>query len=144
MLPNVLFSVVYTKKVSFRKSLKLTYIKWLRELDFRSLRRNRGLYTWVQIQPNKTNKKASSFVLKTFYLNGCGSWIWTNDLRVMSPTSYQTAPSRDIYSIVLRSGSSPCLLSDYATCRLLGCSITHYLIVFEGNPPNIFIMLRKN
>ena len=25
----------------------------------------------------------------------CGSWIWTNDLRVMSPTSYQTAPSRD-------------------------------------------------
>ena len=26
----------------------------------------------------------------------CGSWIWTNDLRVMSPTSYQTAPSRDI------------------------------------------------
>ena len=28
--------------------------------------------------------------------NGCGSWIWTNDLRVMSPASYQTAPSRDI------------------------------------------------
>ena len=26
----------------------------------------------------------------------CGSWIWTNDLRVMSPTSCQTAPSRDI------------------------------------------------
>ena len=28
--------------------------------------------------------------------NGCGSWIWTNDLRVMSPTSYQAAPFRDI------------------------------------------------
>ena len=28
--------------------------------------------------------------------NGCGRWIWTNDLWVMSPTSYQTAPSRDI------------------------------------------------
>ena len=25
---------------------------------------------------------------------GCGSRIWTDDLRVMSPTSYQTAPSR--------------------------------------------------
>ena len=25
----------------------------------------------------------------------CGSRIWTYDLRVMSPTSYQTAPSRD-------------------------------------------------
>ena len=27
---------------------------------------------------------------------GCGSWIWTNDLWVMSPTSYQAAPFRDI------------------------------------------------
>ena len=27
---------------------------------------------------------------------GCGRRIWTNDLRVMSPTSYRTAPSRDI------------------------------------------------
>ena len=26
----------------------------------------------------------------------CGSRIWTCDLRVMSPTSFQTAPSRDI------------------------------------------------
>ena len=25
----------------------------------------------------------------------CGRWIWTTGLRVMSPTSYQTAPSRD-------------------------------------------------
>ena len=28
--------------------------------------------------------------------NGCGRWIWTNDLWVMSPASYQAAPSRDI------------------------------------------------
>ena len=28
-------------------------------------------------------------------LNGCGGRIRTNDLRVMSPTSYQTAPPRD-------------------------------------------------
>ena len=26
---------------------------------------------------------------------GCGRRIWTSDLRVMSPTSYRTAPSRD-------------------------------------------------
>ena len=25
---------------------------------------------------------------------GCGGWIWTNDLRVMSPTSYRTALPR--------------------------------------------------
>ena len=28
--------------------------------------------------------------------NGCGNRIWTYDLWVMSPTSYRTAPSRDI------------------------------------------------
>ena len=28
--------------------------------------------------------------------NGCGRWIWTNDLWVMSPTSYQAALFRDI------------------------------------------------
>ena len=27
----------------------------------------------------------------------CGNRIWTYDLRVMSPTSFQTAPSRDIF-----------------------------------------------
>lgn len=31
---------------------------------------------------------------------GCGDWTWTNDLRVMSPTSCQTAPLRDIYLIL--------------------------------------------
>ena len=28
--------------------------------------------------------------------HGCGRWIWTNDLWVMSPASYRAAPSRDI------------------------------------------------
>ena len=36
--------------------------------------------------------------LQVFLFNGCGSRIWTYDLRVMSPTSYQTAPSRAILS----------------------------------------------
>ena len=35
-------------------------------------------------------------ITATLRNHGCGRWIWTNDLRVMSPTSYQTAPSRDI------------------------------------------------
>ena len=47
---------------------------------------------------------------------GCGSRIWTYDLRVMSPTSYQTALSRDIY-LALRVGLEP------TTYRLTaGCS----------------------
>ena len=29
-------------------------------------------------------------------LIGCGAWIWTKDLQVMSLTSYQTAPPRDV------------------------------------------------
>ena len=37
-------------------------------------------------------------------LGGSGGRICTNDLRVMSPTSYQTAPPRDIYFSLL-SGS---------------------------------------
>ena len=34
---------------------------------------------------------------------GSGGWIWTNDLRVMSPTSYQTALPRstDVYYSIL-------------------------------------------
>ena len=33
---------------------------------------------------------------------GCGGRIWTNDLRVMSPTSYQTALPRDIIYFVFK------------------------------------------
>ena len=32
---------------------------------------------------------------------GCGRRIWTYDLRVMSPASYRTAPSRDIITLKL-------------------------------------------
>ena len=34
-------------------------------------------------------------------LTSCGGWIWTNDLRVMSPTSFQTAPPRDILYLII-------------------------------------------
>ena len=35
---------------------------------------------------------------------GCGRWIWTNDLWVMSPASYQAAPSRDISKQLINGG----------------------------------------
>ena len=43
--------------------------------------------------------------------NGCGGRIWTNDLWVMSPTSYQTALPRDINNIFKwrrKRDSNPC------------------------------------
>src|SRR5690606_31832766 len=40
--------------------------------------------------PPKTRKASKSWL----FLIGSGGWIRTNDLRVMSPTSYQTAPPR--------------------------------------------------
>ena len=50
---------------------------------------------YIQIS-KKVNVNLSNISLTKLHLNqiGSGSWIWTNDLRVMSPTSYQTAPSR--------------------------------------------------
>ena len=45
---------------------------------------------------------------------GCGKRIWTSDLRVMSPTSYQAAPSRDI-TWRRRRDSNPC--AAYTTSR---------------------------
>ena len=36
-------------------------------------------------------------MLKLLDIIGSGGWIRTNDLRVMSPTSYQTAPPRIKY-----------------------------------------------
>ena len=35
----------------------------------------------------------------------CGRWIWTTGLRVMSPTSYQTAPSRDYFKLKVQTNS---------------------------------------
>ncbi len=45
---------------------------------------------WLEI-----NKKGLHH-LQTLDLIGGGERIWTSDLRVMSPTSYRTAPPRDI------------------------------------------------
>ena len=51
-------------------------------------------------------------ITATLRNHGCGSWIWTNDLRVMSPTSYQTAPSRDITKWRRKRDSNPRAVSD--------------------------------
>ncbi len=45
---------------------------------------------------------------------GCGKRIWTSDLRVMSPTSYRAAPSRDLIWRRKRD-SNPCAAC--TTCR---------------------------
>ena len=41
-----------------------------------------------------TRKKDLEYSLSPCHYFGSGGWIRTNDLRVMSPTSYQTAPPR--------------------------------------------------
>ena len=52
--------------------------------------RSNDVVPWrTQTQKIKTIKRWSLFF-------GCGSRIWTNNLRVMSPTSYRIALSRDI------------------------------------------------
>ena len=54
---------------------------------------------------------------------GCGSRIWTYDLRVMSPTSFQTAPSRDILILYLISQVKPMIGLEPITCWLqISCS----------------------
>ena len=53
----------------------------------------------------------------------CGSRIWTYDLRVMSPTSFQTAPSRDILFLYLISQVKPMIGLEPITCWLqISCS----------------------
>ena len=44
-------------------------------------------------EKNGKRKPAKRLAMRVF---GCGERIWTSDLRVMSPTSYRTAPPRGI------------------------------------------------
>ena len=69
-------------------------------------------------------------------LFGCGRGIWTHDLRVMSPTSYQTATIPRYYHWRRKRDSNPC--ADFSTCRFsrpipstgLGYSSIHFLNAF--------------
>ena len=52
---------------------------------------------WMQIGLGASNRLImglNSMICFIYLFIGCGSRIWTYDLRVMSPTSYQTALSR--------------------------------------------------
>ena len=50
-----------------------------------------------RLHQNPENKQKRLGTLRfQVFPSGCGSRIWTDDLRVMSPTSYRTALSRDI------------------------------------------------
>ena len=60
--------------------------------------------------------------LNTIYLWNCGSRIWTCDLRVMSPTSFQTAPSRDM-KLIISIEIKPMIGLEPITCWLqISCS----------------------
>ena len=50
-----------------------------------------GIDAIIPDKPKKSPKRKLEALLKII---GSGGWIRTNDLRVMSPTSYQTAPPR--------------------------------------------------
>ena len=54
------------------------------------------LAVWTGLEPATSAVTGRHSNQLNYQTNGCGRRIWTNDLRVMSPTSYQTAPSRDI------------------------------------------------
>ena len=62
---------------------------------------------------------------KTLKVLSCGGRIWTYDLRVMSPTSFQTAPPRDIkFSYLLwdkaddRTRTDNLLITNQLLCQL--------------------------
>ena len=61
----------------------------------------------------------ASVITTTPTNHGCGSRIWTNNLWVMSPASYQIAPSRDIMlnknQWRRKRDSNPC--ADFSTSR---------------------------
>ena len=60
------------------------------------------VYLWGETVETSGLFAAASFLVQ---LDGCGRGIWTPDLRVMSPTSYRTALSRDINVLKLHYNS---------------------------------------
>lgn len=54
------------------------------------------MYHFFQHTKFRHKKKRLDIFPNPFLFFGSGGWIRTNDLRVMSPTSYQTAPPRII------------------------------------------------
>ena len=94
---------MFFKTVEFQRCL----FKWwfrtesnCRHEDFQSSALPTELRNHIWRFRRELNPRSSAWqadvITATLRNHGCGSWIWTNDLRVMSPTSYQTAPSRDI------------------------------------------------
>ena len=95
-----------------KKSHRRRFIDWnlLLSLDYVSpLKANFSITkkkdTYQSMYPNNRAQSRnrtsdtgifSPLLYRLSYLGiNCGGWIWTNDLRVMSPTSFQTAPPRD-------------------------------------------------
>ena len=86
------------KNVFFCFSSKLKNIK--KALEIRFILTSRDCFQMVVPVGIEPTTQGFSVLCSTDWATepfGCGRRIWTNDLRVMSPTSYQTALSRDIY-----------------------------------------------
>ena len=67
--------------------------------------------------------------------SNCGGRIWTYDLRVMSPTSFQTAPSRDILFLYLISQVKPMIGLEPITCWLqISCSANWATSAYSLSP----------
>jgi hypothetical protein len=60
----------------------------------------RNLHNLLWLVPVKQKKKRAVIIRALLDFFGSGGWIRTNDLRVMSPTSYQTAPPRIICKLL--------------------------------------------
>ena len=109
-------------------SLNLYYLtKWWLQLesnqrhqDFQSCALPTELWSHMAVPtglepaiPRVTGECDNHYTTEPF---GCGRWIWTNDLWVMSPTSYRTALSRDLKIKWRRKrDSNPC--ADFSTSR---------------------------
>ena len=102
-----------------------------------------------------TGRRDNRYTTEPF---GCGRWIWTNDLWVMSPASYQAAPSRDIKWRRKRD-SNPCAarttsrfsrpvpstrLGYFSKMCLTKLIITHYILLVNKFYKNYLKIMKKN
>ncbi len=82
--------------MQFTKEMIRDYL--LRDCDLEHMsfeNKKRLIQTFVE---SISVKSSTIDIASIVNMSGCGGRIWTCDLRVMSPTSYRTAPPRDILS----------------------------------------------
>ena len=73
----------------------------------------------LEYQGFQAKRKCTVILSKLPCIGGCGGGIWTHDRRVMGPTSYRTAPLRDIGSLELIYNTTTGTPSQYPDCDFL-------------------------